>query len=373
MATRDESKMRVVHLRSNIDGKLPTSDGTLSGTPLVEYGEIAVNYAEKNEFLSIRNSNNEVVQFKTWDATTEALNSLEKEMIDNEQVVAEAITQLVESVGLGVDMEYQPKEDAVTVADALSITDAIDKLDKAVSSIDNTLFVIPENGQLPTSNIKENKIYLIPNSETGNQDSYIEYVYANGQWEKFGEFKTDLDLTVYAKQSGLTAVETTVNEHTSQISNINTTLSGKAEQSALNELSGTVASKVNQSEFDTLEEVVGGHTNSIAAINKDIADHAQEFGELEVVVGRKADLSGLTVVETAVSTNTSKIGELNEELELTKNRVFIGTQEEYDTAYAANKIPVGALVIILGDGENEEDTIALLGTAILGKMVLGTN
>ena len=52
-------------------------------------------------------------------------------------------------------------------------------------------------------------------------------------------------------------------------------------------------------------------------------------------------------------------------------RFFIGTQEEYNEAKASGKIEVGALVIILDDGENEDSAIALIGTAILGKMILG--
>ena len=52
-------------------------------------------------------------------------------------------------------------------------------------------------------------------------------------------------------------------------------------------------------------------------------------------------------------------------------RFFIGTQEEYNEAKANGKIEVGALVIILDDGENEDSAIALIGTAILGKMILG--
>lgn len=53
------------------------------------------------------------------------------------------------------------------------------------------------------------------------------------------------------------------------------------------------------------------------------------------------------------------------------SRIFIGTQAEYDSAYANNNIAVGALVIILDGTESSTDTISLLGTAILGKMVLG--
>lgn len=52
--------------------------------------------------------------------------------------------------------------------------------------------------------------------------------------------------------------------------------------------------------------------------------------------------------------------------------VFIGTQEDYDAANSAGKIKTGSLVIILDPNELEESTVtALLGTGILGKMILG--
>lgn len=60
--------------------------------------------------------------------------------------------------------------------------------------------------------------------------------------------------------------------------------------------------------------------------------------------------------------------------ETSHRKMFIGTQEEYDTAYAEGNIATGALVVILDGSETEEGgaTIsALLGTGILGKMLLG--
>ena len=69
-------------------------------------------------------------------------------------------------------------------------------------------------------------------------------------------------------------------------------------------------------------------------------------------------------------------------------KIFVGTQEEYLEAWGNGLITVGALVVIVdksvdlggddsgdnGDsGENEggEETISILGKAIIGKMILG--
>ena len=61
------------------------------------------------------------------------------------------------------------------------------------------------------------------------------------------------------------------------------------------------------------------------------------------------------------------------------SRLFIGTRAEYEAA-AAN-IPVGAIVIITDESDvvlppivekpEQDSTIAILGTAVLGQMILG--
>lgn len=63
--------------------------------------------------------------------------------------------------------------------------------------------------------------------------------------------------------------------------------------------------------------------------------------------------------------------------EFINGQFFIGTYEEYEIAYANNKIPINALVIITDEKIDIEDkpdipsTTAVLGYAILGQMVLG--
>lgn len=61
------------------------------------------------------------------------------------------------------------------------------------------------------------------------------------------------------------------------------------------------------------------------------------------------------------------------------SRLFIGTEDEYFAAVAANKIPYGTIVIIdepelpdvPGDDVTTAETTAILGLAVLGKMILG--
>ena len=65
--------------------------------------------------------------------------------------------------------------------------------------------------QLPTTDIKTNKIYLVKDSTTEG-DLYQEYLYVDGKWEKVGTHKQEVDLTDYAKKSeALKSVESTLN------------------------------------------------------------------------------------------------------------------------------------------------------------------
>lgn len=47
---------KILHKRSGVSGKTPTSSQ-------MDYGEIAINYAKGSEMISIKNSANEIVSF----------------------------------------------------------------------------------------------------------------------------------------------------------------------------------------------------------------------------------------------------------------------------------------------------------------------
>lgn len=62
--------------------------------------------------------------------------------------------------------------------------------------IDLSLYKVVE--VLPTSNIDTTKIYLVKDSAVAN-NSYSEYMYVGGTWEKLGDFRSSVDLQPYAK------------------------------------------------------------------------------------------------------------------------------------------------------------------------------
>lgn len=54
---------------------------------------------------------------------------------------------------------------------------------------------------LPTQDIDENAIYLVPIQDPQTSDNYAEYIYLNGVWEKLGETPIEIDLTDYVKNT----------------------------------------------------------------------------------------------------------------------------------------------------------------------------
>lgn len=68
---------------------------------------------------------------------------------------------------------------------------------KKINSIDKGAKVIVAQ-QLPTKG-EANTIYLIPKDDSGNNDIFDEYIYANSEWEKIGS--TAIDLTDYVQNT----------------------------------------------------------------------------------------------------------------------------------------------------------------------------
>lgn len=125
--------------------------------------------------------------------------------------------------------------------------------------------------ELPTTG-QPNIIYFL-----GTQAPYTEYMWINGAWEVIGSTSTDLSnyytkAQVDSKISPLTTDITNLNdlvtglendvvEINDNISTLNTTVAGKADQSALTSLSNTVSGKANSN------EVVKTNVTGIQTIN----------------------------------------------------------------------------------------------------------
>lgn len=110
------------------------------------------------------------------------LDSITKEEFDS---VKSDISKVVESM---------LTKDTVGKANGVASLDSNGSVPiEQLGNIDTTLFLIVR--ELPTDDIKSNKIYLVPNQDGQGDNVYIEYLNIEGVWEKVGEFKPEVDLS----------------------------------------------------------------------------------------------------------------------------------------------------------------------------------
>ena len=120
--------------------------------------------------------------------------------------------------------------------------------------------------QLPTTDIKTNKIYLVKDSTTEG-DLYQEYLYVDGKWEKIGTHKQEVDLTDYAKKSeALKSVESMPTNDLVQLHM--TTVGGMQSdvniRNATTELAGVI-SAVDKNKLDSIAYGANNYTLPIAS------------------------------------------------------------------------------------------------------------
>lgn len=120
--------------------------------------------------------------------------------------------------------------------------------------------------ELPTTDIKTNKIYLVKDNTTEG-DLYQEYLYIDGKWEKIGTHKQEVDLTDYAKKSeALKSVESTLTNDLVQLNMI--TVSGMQSDvnitKATQQLAG-VMSAVDKNKLDGIADGANNYTLPIAS------------------------------------------------------------------------------------------------------------
>ena len=125
------------------------------------------------------------------------LDSITKEEFDS---VKSDISKVVESM---------LTKDTVGKANGVASLDSNGSVPiEQLSNIDTTLFLIVR--ELPTTDIKTNKIYLIPNKDSQGNNIYVEYLYVENVWENLGEFKAEVDLSEYVNKDELAATESTI-------------------------------------------------------------------------------------------------------------------------------------------------------------------
>ena len=166
----------------------------------------------------------------------------------------------------------------------LSIVEKKAQLDLSNYATKQDLTAIPKFGievveELPTQDISETTIYLVPQEEgaaTG-QDIYDEYIYVDSKWELIGN--TDIDLSNYPTTEQMnSAISSAVSAATADMatnagvdakladyattSAMNSALANKADSSTVTALDGRVSTA--EGEIDTLQEQVATKVDAAA-------------------------------------------------------------------------------------------------------------
>ena len=147
--------------------------------------------------------------------------------------------------------------------------------------------------QLPTTDIKTNKIYLVKDSTTEG-DLYQEYLYVDGKWEKIGTHKQEVDLTDYAKKSE--ALKSVESMPTGDLVQLHMTTVGGMQsdvniRKATTELAG-VMSAVDKNKLDGIADGANNYTLPIAS--------ATALGGIKLGSGLSATSDGTVSVSADV-------------------------------------------------------------------------
>ena len=221
---------KIIHKHSSVitDGK-----AKLPVASQLEYGELAINYAEGVETISMKNSANEIVEIKST-------NYLEKIIIDNELVTANALINLenrlktIEDGNLDLDDTYASKETFDEFATAS--TNAIKALNDSINNLDDTYvskegfeeFTTTNAGTINTlvdsineinTNIEENE--LVTATALIELDDRLKNVENSndGLDEKYTS-KTEFDDYVTTSSDAIKALDTLITESNERFDNV---------------------------------------------------------------------------------------------------------------------------------------------------------
>lgn len=198
-----------------------------------------------------------------------------------------------EFVGLNnVTNDAQVKRSEMGAANGVPTLDSNGKIPvDQLGNLDTVVAMVVT--ELPTTDIKTNKIYLVKDSTTEG-DLYQEYLYIDGKWEKIGTHKQEVDLTDYAKKSeALKSVESTLNGDLVQLNMI--TVSGTHSNvnitKATQQLAG-VMSAVDKNKLDGIADGANNYTLPIAS--------ATALGGIKLGSGLSATSDGTVSVSADV-------------------------------------------------------------------------
>ena len=241
-------KGQMLHKKSNVFGRVPSAS-TLG------FGEIAVNYNEKEPFLAIKTSgetnNFEVVKFSSdkiieqkindaVDKVGSELNELADIVSQNELVTADSLTELNDAINhVGSKFsDYATSADTSSAikavsaatfaaikavndkADALSdtVNDAVSSLTETINNKVSSAYIYKGSkktyNELPTTGNNKGDVWNVEGAN-GNVPAGTNYAWDGSKWDALAGI---VDLTIYATSAATFATIKAVNDKTDALS-----------------------------------------------------------------------------------------------------------------------------------------------------------
>ena len=347
-----------------------TSNGPKLPTPdVIEYGELAVNYAQGYETISLKNSNNEIVTISS---------DLQN---DSKFATKTEVGEINTSIS-NIEGEINNINTSITDINQ-SINDLGDRIDNVTVDIFRVVTALPSTG------IEENVIYLVPSVTTGDSNVYTEHIYVNNQWEELGKVTSSVDLSDYytktdadslfAHSSALTQVDTDIAEIKAYTVNSkaisgNPVLNGSDIQlTGWQEATGT-NEELFLAETDTINEAFGkmqkmvGDNEEITSKALNVLNGSCGFNQNGIYEPDNAFLTGTTNLASAIDLLAETVSYLNGHNSLTTTqaipstkRLVVVTRDSNDVlTLASNNLPDGKeLHIIVHNTGSAEITISM--------------
>lgn len=179
-------------------------------------------------------------------------------------------------------------------------------------AIDLSLYIIPANNTLPTTNIDTKKIYLIRNATPSGTNLYTEYMYVNGAWEELGKYRAEIPIQDYLKKTDAesTYVKRSADSPNTYILNSSDALTSTDNNSTDVAASVALLYHVDSSLRRALNDrspVAHVHTVTINGVDKKISTAKVDLGTYVTETGFTGKVQAFTYSKTEIDTKIKNV------------------------------------------------------------------
>ena len=199
-----------------------------------------------------------------------------------------------QQIGLNnVTNDAQVKRSEMGAANGVPTLDANGKIPvDQLGNLDTVVSMVVT--ELPSTDIKTNKIYLVKDSTTEG-DLYQEYLYVDNKWEKVGTHKQEVDLTGYAKKSEAAKSLSISQDEESNVLNLTTVDGTPASTTALMPATSSTAGLMTANDKAKLDGIATGANNYTLPVAS-----ATALGGIKLGSGLSATTDGTVSVSADV-------------------------------------------------------------------------